>query len=208
MNMDTDLHCRLLTLADTEQAAQVLSWAFFEDPLIIYMLPTTRSRQKTLHTFFRAYGELSIKGMRGYWVGDPLQGVAFWKTPQHADLSINLKSLPRFLPLLFAYYPLGLFRARKVIQATDNLRQKYTRAPHYYLDNLGVVPGAWGKGFSTALIRPFLDKADTDKVTVYTDTVNPVNVPFYEHFGFQCVEQAAIGDTGITVFAFVRQPYK
>lgn len=196
--------CRLLTLADLEPAAQVIAQAFSDDPLCAFMLPFKRTRIKTLYKFFRAYGEVNILNRRGYGCGEPLQGVAYWQFPGRDEISVGLKSLGKFLPLLFTMYPIGYMRAREIIRQTDFMHQKYASEPHFYLDNIGVLPSAQGKGFSSKLIRPFLEMADGQKVVVYTDTVTPSNVAFYEHFGFQCVEEAAIAKTGVTVFALRR----
>lgn len=199
---NTDL--RLLTLSDVEEAAQVLSQAFMDDPLISFILPIRATRIRTLVKFFRVYGEISIKNKRGYGVAEPLQGVAYWKFPEQDSLSISVKSLAKFLPLLFTMYPIGYFRAKQILAEIDNLHKKYAEGPHYYLDNLGVLPSARGKGVSSKLIRPFLEMADTQKVIAYTDTVTPSNVPLYEHFGFRCVEVSLVAGTGITVYALQR----
>ena len=79
--MDPNPGYRLLTLFDVEQAARVISQAFVDDPLCAFMLPLRRTRIKTLYKFFRALGEVSIENNRSYGVGDPLQGVAYWKLP-------------------------------------------------------------------------------------------------------------------------------
>jgi len=196
--------CRLLTLADVEPAAHVISQAFVDDPLCAFMLPWRRTRARTLHKFFRALGEVSIKNRRGYGVGDPLQGVAYWKFPDQESISISVKSLGKFLPLLFTFYPLGYFRAKAVLNKIDALHEKYAAAPHFYLDNLGVLPSARGQSLSSKLIRPFLEMADAQKVIAYTDTVTPTNVALYEHFGFQCVEASSIPGAGLTVYALRR----
>jgi len=47
--------------------------------------------------------------------------------------------------------------------------------------------------------------ADIQKVIAYTDTVTRSNVALYEHFGFECVEEAPIAGTGITVWALLRR---
>jgi ribosomal protein S18 acetylase RimI-like enzyme len=202
--MDTKADYRLLTLSEVEQAAQVISQAFVEDPLCTFMLPSKRTRVKTLHKFFRAYGEVNIKNQRGYGTGEPLKAVAYWKSPDEADLSISIKSLSIYIPLLFSYYPIGYFRARAVLKQIDALHEKHTAEPHYYLDNIGVIPSAQGEGLSSKLIRPFLEAADSEKVIAYTDTVTRSNVALYEHFGFQCVEECAVEGTGITVWALRR----
>jgi ribosomal protein S18 acetylase RimI-like enzyme len=195
---------RQLTLSDVEQAAQVIAQSFVEDPLVSFILPFRARRVSTMVKFFRLYGEVSIKNNRGFGVGEPLQGVVYWKTPDQGDISINIKSLGKFLPLLLTMYPIGSFRARSIIKQIDILHKKYADEPHFYLDNLGVLPSARGKGLSSKLIRPFLGMADLQKVITYTDTVTPVNVPLYEHFGFECVEESQIPSTGITVFALRR----
>ena len=106
-----------------------------------------------------------------------------------------------------AAYPIGLVRARPVLSKIDSLHEKHADGPHFYLDNLGVLPAARGKGVASILIRPFLEMADTQRTIVYTDTVTHSNVAFYEHFGFQCVEQSPVSGTGLTVFA-LRRPVR
>jgi len=96
---------RLLTLTDVEPTTQVIAQAFVDDPLTSFMLPIRATRVKTLTKFFRVYGEINIKNQRGYGVGKPLQGVAFWKFPKQDSMSISVKSLGKLLPLLFTMYP-------------------------------------------------------------------------------------------------------
>jgi len=204
--VDIEPEYRLLKLSDVEQAAHVLSQAFVDDPLTGFLLPFKRSMVKTLRKFFRAYGEVNIKNQRGYGVGEPLQCVAYWISPNQEDVSISIKSLGIFLPLLFTFYPIGYLRARAIIQQIDALHRKHAAEPHYYLDNIGVTPSARDQGMSSTLIRPILRKADEGKLIVYTDTATRSNVPFYEHFGFQCVEESHFPGTGITIYALLRRP--
>jgi len=201
--MDSQEH-RLLNLADIEPAAQVIAQAFVDDPLISFMLPTKATRVKTLVKFFRVYGEISIKNKRSFGVGEPLQGVAYWKFPEQDSMTISVKSLGKFLPLFFTMYPIGYFRAKAILNQIETLHNKYADEPHFYLDNLGLLASARGKGLSSKLIRPFLEMADSQKVSAYTDTVTKANIPLYEHFGFQCMEASPVAGTGITVYALRR----
>lgn len=202
--MDTNPDYRLLSPTDVERAADVISQAFMEDPLCTFMLPNRKSRYRTLLKFFRLYGELNIKNRCGYGAGEPLQGVAFWQSPDQDDLSISLKSLGKLLPLVFSGYTAGYLRARQVVKQTEALHQKYAAGPHYYLDNIGVLASARGQGFASRLIRPILAQADEQGVIAYTDTVTRSNVALYQHFGFECVEEAPVENTGITVWALRR----
>jgi GNAT superfamily N-acetyltransferase len=204
--MDSNNEFRPLNLADVQPAAHVLSQAFANDPLCSYMLPQVKSRVKTLYKFFLVYGELNIKNNRGYGVGDPLQGVAYWKSSSQENLSISIKSLGRIVPLFLTLYFADYFRGKPVTSQIDALHKKYADQPHYYLDNLGVLPAAQGKGFSSKLMRPILNMADAKKVIAYTDTVTRSNVAIYEHFGFQCVEECTVPNTGVTIWALRRPP--
>lgn len=195
---------RTLTLNDVEAAADVISQAFMEDPLCTFMLPNQKTRYGTLKKFFRLYSELNIKNGCGFGSGEPLQGVAFWLSPGRDELSISLKSLGKLLPLLFSSYAPGYVRAGPILKYTDAMHHKYASDPHFYLDNIGVLAASRGQGLASKLIRPFLEQADAQGVIAYTDTVTRSNVPLYEHFGFECMEEASIGRTGITVWALRR----
>ncbi len=193
-----------LVLSDVAQAARVISQAFLDDPLCAFMLPSQRSRLNTLNKFFRLYGEIYIQNQLGYGVGEPLKGIAFWIDPSRPDVSMSIKSLGLFFPLLFTHYPLGYLKAKKILKQIDFLHHKYASEAHYYLDNIGVLPSEQGKGYSSRLIRPILEKADAENKIAYTDTVTQKNVGFYEHFGFECVEESHIDGTGITIWALYR----
>jgi ribosomal protein S18 acetylase RimI-like enzyme len=197
---------RQLALSDLELAARIMAQAFVDDPLCAFMLPSRRTRPTTLYRFFRAFGEVSIKHERGYGAGEPLQGVAYWKSPDQEGLSISIKSIGKFIPLLVTPYPIGYLRARAVFRQIEAMHQKYASDPHYYLDNLGVLPSAQGQAISSRLIRPFLKMADSQGVSCYTETVTSSNVALYEHFGFQCLEEHTVTGTGITVWALRRSP--
>lgn len=198
--------CRILNSHDVDEAARVISEAFIDDPLCAFMLPRRRTRTRTLYKFFRPYTEVNVKNKRGFGYGQPLEGVAFWIAPGQEGLSINIRSLPNFLPLLISMYPIGYIRAKSILARIDELHVKHAVGPHFYLDNIGVLESARGKGTSSKLIRPFLEKADSQGTFAYTDTVTRENVSLYEHFGFECVEEAPVGNSGVTVWALRRGP--
>lgn len=91
-----------------------------------------------------------------------------------------------------------------VEEAAQVIAHAFADAPHFYLNNLGVLASARSKGLSSKLIRPFLEMADSQKVITYMDTVTKSNVPLYEHFGFPCVAEHLLAGTGITVYALRR----
>ena len=204
--MEINSQYRLLTLTDLEPMAQALAHSFSEDPLVSYILPNSKTRVRTVAKFFRAMGRLNIRAGSAFGVSDPLEGVAIWSFPNKPEASATPKDLLTFLPLLFSSYVIGAQRARAIFRQIESNHKKYAGEPHFYLDNIGVVASARGRGLSSRLIRPFLEMADSQRVVAYTDTVSESNVPLYEHFGFECVEQNPIISTGITVYALKRTP--
>jgi ribosomal protein S18 acetylase RimI-like enzyme len=198
--------CRLLTLDDVDRAARVMSRALVTDPLCVLMLPNPRTRATALYRFFKAYGDLSIRNGRVYGSGEPIQGVAYWKSPDDENLSISIRQIGRFLPLLFTGYPIGLRRVSGVTRLIDDLHSEHAPEPHFYLDNLAVLPEAQGQGIASHLLEPFLKLADQRGCPTYTDTETESNVAFYEHFGFRCVAEKSVAGTGITVWAMSRPP--
>ena len=165
--MEMKMDYRPLTTNDVEAAAIIFSEAYFSDPLISFVLPNSRTRKRTVKKIFRVIGELSIKNHRVFGVGGPLQGVAYWQQPDQENLSISVKSIGKFIPLLFTSYLFSLYRVRKVIAEIDALHQKYAHQPHYDLDNLAVLPSWQGKGIASRLIRPFLEMADSQHVGIH-----------------------------------------
>ena len=195
---------RQLTLSDLEPMAQVLARAFSEDPLVSFILPNAKTRVKTIAKFFRAMGRLNIRAGSAFGIGEPLQGVAVWSFPNKPEASVTPKDIVTFLPVLFSPYAIGVRRARAILSQIDANHKKHASEPHFYLDNLGVLASARGQGLSSKLIRPFLETADSQKVIAYTDTVTKSNVPLYQHFGFELVEENLIAGTGITTYELHR----
>ncbi len=201
--MEFNQDFRPLHLKDVETAAEVISQAFLEDPLIVHMLPREKNRLRTLKTFFRAMTEINIRGQAVYGTGEPLQGVAFWKFPDQ-NVSIPVSALGKFLPLLFTDYPIGYFRVKRALAEQEELYKKYANEPHFSLENLGVLKEARGQGLSSKLIHPFLTLADIHKKMIYTDTYTQTNVALYEHFGFQLMEERKVPHSDLTIWALVR----
>lgn len=195
---------RRLVTDDVDEAAAAIAAAYVDDPLCAFMLPWRLTRQASLRKFFRAYGVLCARQGALCGIGAPLEAVAIWNTPAAAAVSVTPKTAVRFLPLLATMYPIGLVRARAAIAQQTALRQQHAPGPHYYLDNVAVLPACRGRGLASALIRPMLAAADCERVAVYTDTYTASNVPMYEHLGFVCVDQRSIPDLGLTIWALRR----
>jgi len=64
--------------------------------------------------------------------------------------------------------------------------------PHRHLGPIGVIPDFQGKGIGSELMQTFCGQVDANHTAAYLETDRPVNVGFYENFGF-----GVIGETDI-----------
>ena len=56
---------------------------------------------------------------------------------------------------------------------------------------LGVEPDAQGQGLGSQVLRPMLDRCDSEGVPAYLESSKATNVPFYERHGFRNIEESA-----------------
>lgn len=76
--------------------------------------------------------------------------------------------------------------------------------PHWYLEAIGVDPEREGRGFGSALVRAGMQRADRDQTPVYLETETERNVRFYEHLGFEVVEQTSAAGLNLPLWLMVR----
>ena len=76
---------------------------------------------------------------------------------------------------------------------------------HWYLLGLGVDPAFQGKGFGGLLLKTMFAKIARQNLACYLETQNKKNVPFYQHYGFNVVEESTVPGTAITNWAMVRE---
>src|SRR5512135_3692806 len=144
------------------QAGQVLSRAFFNDPMMLYYLPNPEVRQVVLPVFMRimtryclAHGEV--------WTTPALDGLACWLPPGRTETSswglvraglgvVPLRAGWNFLrqPRPDGSPPLSLRQLlQRVSQAEgrlDEIHKEIVPGKHWYLMTLGVEPDRQGQG--------------------------------------------------------------
>lgn len=197
---------RLLSTADTDRASEVLARAFYRDPLWMYLLPDATQRAVAVRQAFRTFVPLYIRSQQSYGVGEPLEGVAVWSIPGETRRNATLPALltANFFTLIFSPLSFAFRRAVPIFGRFSEMQQQYAPEPHVYLNTIGVLPAAQGKGLASQLIKPCLARADRQGQSVYTETMTPANVGLYLHYGFVCREQWRVPGTELSVWAFYR----
>ncbi len=167
-------------------AADVLSHAFLDYPVIRYFFEDQGSQYETcvneLYRFFVdgcLAQEMHVMGVLHQGI---LVAVACAQKPDPQPNSYDFRHEEE------EYFRKIGSRAASRIQAynkivTDNLPQQ----PHYYLEDIGVLPAYRGMGFASILLHQVHKLSASDPVStgIGLDTHEFSNVSLYRHFGYQ-----------------------
>ncbi|MFF5032396.1 GNAT family N-acetyltransferase [Nocardia salmonicida] len=189
--------------SDVDAAAQTLAEAFQHDPVMSWILPDSHRRALGLPRFFATMARHIFVPSGASEVAlrpdGTVGGAALWTPPRTAQSSMSeLRTLP------------GLWRAfgRRVPaakQVGDLLKKNHPTEPHWYLGMIGTAPDARGGGFGHALLRTALETVDVEGALAYLESSNPVNVPYYERFGFAVTGELQLPD-GPPLWPMLRTP--
>jgi ribosomal protein S18 acetylase RimI-like enzyme len=174
---------RPATRADIDALSAALGRAFFDDPVMRWMLPDSALRRRKLHRLFAAmtrYHHLSRGGVEVAPDGDGIGGAALWDPPGQWKTS-RIDEL-RAMPTLLLTFGASL---RRGLEVEELMKEAHPEEPHWYLAVIGSDPTVRGKGFGQALMRSRLDRCDAEHAPAYLESSNPDNVPYYERFGFE-----------------------
>ena len=184
MTTDTP-QATLLKESQLDEAGEVLSRAFFDDPLLEYILPDKDSRLGKLAWFMRSgakygqlYGEI-------HTTPETVDGAAVWLPPGESDMSLFRMARAG---MLLAPFKLGLGALRRFFTVMNHMEALHKRdmaEDHWYLMILGVDTVRQGQGVGSSLVAPMLARADADGLPCYLETMKERNVVFYERQGFR-----------------------
>ena len=185
-------------------AAEVLARAFHNDPLMQYLMPAEARRRRWLPSLFSivvryclAYGEV--------YATPGLEGAACWLPPGQTNPPfVRLAMVGRRSPPVGMGLA-GLRRYLRVARYTEEIHTHQAPRAHWYLWALGVEPARQGQGLGGLLIQPVLARARAENMPCYLETMNSVNVPFYERHGFQVVSQGEAPGSGLRIWSMLRQ---
>ena len=189
--------------SDVESLSRTLGRAFFDDPLMRWMFPDDNVRRRRLPRLFAAlsvHQHLAHGGAEIATSGETVGGVALWDPPGTWQQSLG--QFIRAAPTMLSAMGTAVWRG----QVIDNLmRRHHPEEPHWYLAVIGSDPTVRGAGFGQALLRSRLDRCDAEYAPAYLESSNPVNVPYYERFGFEVTGEISVPG-GPTLMPMWRQP--
>jgi GNAT superfamily N-acetyltransferase len=189
-----------------DDSAAVLARAFFDDPMMRWVMPDDTKRAKDFPWFFRIATVLGDRYGEVYTTGATVEGNACWLPPGGTKVSMGRMAR---VGMLKAPFKLGFgpfMRFMKIMNTFEHLHDRDAPEPHWYLMLLGVDPPRQGQGVGGALIQPILARADAGKLPCYLETQKTINVPFYQRHGFEVLVEDDIAGGGPHYWTMKRPP--
>jgi GNAT superfamily N-acetyltransferase len=182
----TTVSVRPAARADVPVLADMLAWAFYDDPPFVWMLPDDRTRlagnRGIFRTVLRAEAAVRHGAVDAAWdtASGRIVGGAIWFPPGTwpAPVRSRLRALPGYARALGRQ----IGPASQLLAA---LARAHPPGPAWYLYAIGVHPARQGRGVGGALLRSRLEQVDRDGAAAYLESSKVRNVPLYEHFGFR-----------------------
>ncbi|MFG3246265.1 GNAT family N-acetyltransferase [Streptomyces sp. NPDC048187] len=170
---------RIATRTDIDAIVDVMTTAFFHDPLWGPAFPDESRRAAQAAAMWRLY---VTSAQRYPWtlVTPDVEAAAVWIPPNGTELTPQEES---GLENLLAQAA-GEEAAKAILTIYDQLEAAHPAEPCFYLTLLGVHDNHRGKGLGMGLLAESLARIDALGAPAYLESSNPLNIVRYERAGF------------------------
>ena len=189
---------RKATTADLPRMAEALGRAFWDDPVMRFLIPTGDT---PLRQLMKLESKSALKQDTAYTTADG-GSVALWKPPGKWRTSMG--ELLSMAPLTISALRRRLLLGLSVLSAVE--KKHPNDPPHWYLAVLGTEPASQGKGNGSAVLQPVLQRCDAEGEPAYLESSKEKNIPFYERHGFRVTEEIALPKGGPPIWGMWRDP--
>lgn len=190
--------------ADIRALSRTLARAFYDDPVMIWLIPDENTRTAHLSRLFATmtrHHHLARGGVEVACQATDIGAAALWNPPdQWQETSrAQLAMTPTFLRV----FGLRSMRGRAV---QEMMKHAHPEEPHWYLAVIGSDPTVRGQGFGQALMKSRLDRCDAEYSPAYLESTKFENISYYQRFGFEVTRELVLPDGGPTMWAMWRAP--
>ena len=194
-----------LNKSHIKPAAETLTQAFRNYPLLQYSFPDELEREKVAPYFFQYILHYGIRYGDIYATSLNLEGVAVWIPSDNYPVTFwrLIRSVP--LSVIFGFGRVGGSGMKYPGEYIDTVHKRLAPLKHWFLQTIGVGPQFQGNGYAGKLLRPMFSRIDEEGLPCYLETLDETNVPLYERFGFRVVEKSTIPETELTNWAMLRE---
>jgi GNAT superfamily N-acetyltransferase len=184
-----------VTESNVADAVAVEVLAFNTDPMTRWLYPEPHQYLTYFPQFVRLFGGKAFEHDTAYYIQHI--GAALWLPPGIAPDAEAFRD--HIQQSVAAHKQADLFAV------LEQMGHYHPHEPHWYLALIGVEPSHQGKGYGTALVQKILQECDRAGTPAYLESSNPINVPFYEQFGFESIGTIQAG-TSPTMQPMIRYP--
>jgi len=172
------------------QIGAVLSRAFMNDPMYLYLQPDPARRAAFSPGWMTTLARYGMRYAQLHVTPDPIRGISIWMPPGAAEPGAFEMIRCGILGSLAGIVWHSLVQMLPLTRQWEALRRQ--QPPHWYLWLLGVDPDSQGQGIGSALMQPGLQSADRDRLPCYLETMTERDVAFYQKRGFEIVFEGCI----------------
>jgi len=195
-----------VTKKDVNVCAQSLAEAFSDDNAMSHLTGRSGSREKRLKSLFRFIVRASLKYDNVYATSPRMEGVVVWLPENVTYLSTWEFFTCGGIGIILRHGFKMPWTMMKYEEFTAHRHHEHIKKPHWYLLALAVGKEHRKKGFSSKLMRPFLQYFDDEDIPCYLETGKGNNEAMYRHYGFDLVEKVDLPKNGGVFKAMLRYP--
>lgn len=197
----------LLERSQMNEAIEILSHAFDDDPLFRYFLPEAeRARANAIRQICKTVVHYNQPYNHIYTTTGDLKGVAVWKPPGQFPLNTLrlLQAGTYALPFMLRWSRFGEFMSL-FFQLEEHHKRDISQQ-HWYLAMLGVAPAYQSQGIGSSLLQLILKQADSAGLPCYLETSTDGGVRFYQRHGFEIVRTGELPGGNPRFWTMKREP--
>jgi ribosomal protein S18 acetylase RimI-like enzyme len=188
--------------ADVDGLAAMLLRAFFDDPVVVWMLPDEQRRTKMGARAYRTFLRHIYLPTDEVYIDDRGRGAALWSPPGRWRVSPGAQL--RMGPSLLRVF--GIRRTPLLLRGLHEIEVKHPDdVPHWHLGILGTDPVHQGQGVASSVMAPVLARCDDEQVPAYLESSKHANIAFYRRHGFEVTGEISIPE-GPTIWGMWREP--
>jgi len=194
-----------LLVGDATAAGRLLAASHGEYPAFRQLFPDPAVRVRVLRPFLTTAARDTARNGHGLVarVDHGLVGVALWMPPGRFPPSPLRKA--RMAPALARAASTARGGFPRFARTGAALERSLPDRPGWYLQALGVHPGAQRRGVGTALLAAGLTAVGRTGLPCHLHTSDPANVDYYRRWGFELTRPAIrTGPAGPAYFGMSR----
>jgi GNAT superfamily N-acetyltransferase len=195
---------------DFDEVVALLVAAFMNTAFYRYIAPDENERREFHLASFReriAHGlEVNHIDVALNAGESKIAGVAMW-TPPEGSFPTKEDAPPAFAADLVSAKKISTGVAERFLAFLSLMHDAHKKLfvpPFWALAPIAILPEEQGKGIGSALIRKKLSEIDASGLPCTLATQDRINLPIYEHYGFNTVYEESIVPPDIMHYSMIR----